>query len=292
MGSYDVSSSESDPDQSFTPGEDDCGPIDVSEPCVGDESIFSRSGQPGDDSLSEITPPRAIVTGLGRRASVKPSIRPLAMHFAFPGPPALPEVFQTPFRDPLESYFDLHDTPYSSLEMLPSDTSMFEIRPKPVPEALPKTPIRRFSVNSFRAGNTPPARQLRFRKPLPSVTVDGMCSRVEGTLEEPRTPQTPQTPSFLVGLAWPRPPMRQIYVDIQKPEASWHTVSSAAGELLIDETGTVTVDPCHVIMLAQAMDKLAQPLTHASMRERYRLPPSAIPVLAKLALQNQRPISA
>ena len=208
------------------------------------------------------------------------------MHFSFPGQPALPEVFQTPFRDSLESYLDLHD-PETSLEMLPSDTSTSKIRPKPSPNELPNTPVRRLFANSFRAGNTPPARNLRIRKPAASVTAVGSInSHLEGALEETQTPQTPQTPSFLAGLAWPRPPMRQLYVDTQRPEASWHAVSSVANELLNDETSTTAVRPCHVIVLAQAIDKRTQHLAHVDMRERQPLPPSTVPILADLALQN------
>jgi hypothetical protein len=282
MGSYDVSSSDSDPEQNSTPGEDECGPVDMATSSAGDESLLDYYGHAAD-----ITSPRLTLTGSGRPSLTRTSSRPIAIHFSFPGPPALPDVFHTPFRDPLESYFPdgvLDDS--TDLTVRP-DVHSSKIKPKLATGDTLATPARKLSANAFRAGNTPPARRLKIRQPVSASTTTISSSQPGSEIIE-----EPPTPSFVVNLAWPRPPQRQIYLDAQNPGASWHAVSREADERLFDGSGGVQVEPCHIIMLAQAMDALALPQAHPDMCDRQPLSPSATSALSAFALQSSPLVSA
>ncbi|KAG8747463.1 hypothetical protein FRC12_014067, partial [Ceratobasidium sp. 428] len=214
-------------------------------------------------------------------------------HFSFPGPPALPPILDSPFQDPLENYLNAEDgSDVFGDKITALETVTFKIKPKPGPSDSPAVPARRFSTDALRAGNTPPARRLKIRR-LGGASLSVMSSlqsRAEELIEE--TPPTPSTPSFLVGLAWPRPPFRQIYLDANRPEASWHTVSNATNEKLFDGSGNARVDPCHIIMLAQAIDSFAQPQTQQDTCNQQPLSPAASSALAAFALHSRSLVSA
>ncbi|KAG9121630.1 hypothetical protein FRC07_002346, partial [Ceratobasidium sp. 392] len=284
MGSYDPGSSESDPDQSFTLG-NDCGPIDMPNLSVRDDSALGCHEKMGDPSI-ESSPPRLTVTRTGETPSPTPIERLELPPFSFPGPPALSDVFNSPFLDPLETYLNTTEdgSEIPDDQVTPLETVTFKIKPK---LGAGDYPTRRLSSNDLYAGNTPPSRRLKIRRPGgTSLTVlSSMPSRAREIIEE--TPPTPSTPSFLVGLAWPRPPFRQIYIDAQKPGASWHTVSNVTTERLFDGSGNARIEPCHIIMLAQAIDSFAQPQAQQGTGQQQPLSPSATSALAAFALHSR-----
>ncbi|KAG8745672.1 hypothetical protein FRC10_007369 [Ceratobasidium sp. 414] len=296
MGSYDQGSSESDPDQSFTPDEDDCGPvgcglIGVPGPSTGSEGAFNCYPQVG-GTLTEAALPRLTVTRSGGTSPVETPGRPNPAPFSFPGTAALPDALHSPVCDPPETYFNTGDKSETSDDQItPLETVTSRIKPK-LGTNSPATPARKLAMNAFRAGNTPPARPLRIRRPggISLATISSLQSRAEEILEE--TPLTPPTPSFLAGLAWPRPPFRQIYVDTHKPESSWHAVSNIADEMLFDGSSNVRVEPCHIVMLAQAIDSLVQPQAQKGMCDQQPLSPSAAAALATFALHSRPLVSA
>ncbi|KAG9102842.1 hypothetical protein FRC06_000988 [Ceratobasidium sp. 370] len=287
MSSYDHGSSESDPEQSFMLDEDDGGLMDVPSPSIGGESALDCCEQVV-DMPTEAALPKLTITRSGGTPPVETPSRPNPASFSFPSPAALPDMFYSPFRDPLETCFSTEDKSETSDDQItPLETVTSKIKPK-----LGTGSPRKLVMNAPRVGNTPPARPLRIRRPggISLTTVSGLRSRSEDTIEE--TPPTPPTPSFLVGLAWPRPPFRTIYVDTHKPGASWHAVSDVTDEGLIDGSGNVRVEPCHIIMLAHALDSLAQPQIQQGMPDQQPLPPSAATALAIFALHSRPLVNA
>ncbi|KAG9076124.1 hypothetical protein FS749_012130 [Ceratobasidium sp. UAMH 11750] len=291
MGSYDHGSSESDPEQSFTPDEDDCGPADVPNPPTGGESAPNCCEQVGETSV-EVVLPKLTVTRSDGTPPVETLSQPNPTQLPFPPPKALPEVPHSPFCDPFETYFSTEDKAETSDDQItPLETVTSKIKPK-LGAGSPAAPARKLAMVAPRTGNTPPVRPLRVRRAggISLATIPSPQSQSESTIEE--TPPTPSTASFLVGLAWPRPPFRQIYVDTHEPGASWHTVSDITDERLFDGSGNVRVEPCHIIMLAQAIDSLAQPRTQQDICDQQPLSPSAAAALATFAPHSRPLVSA
>lgn len=248
MGSQDACSSESDPDPSFALGDDDCGPVPDS--FIADERA-PNSHQRASGSIDRILP-RLTLTALGQTSPLEAPSQTEPRPPSLPTPPGLHDIFV----DPFESYFGpdnaLDDLPIQvDSQPSPAESRTFVLEPR---LDMPRASIHKLVPNVLRAGSTPPPRKLRIRKPDESTVAGGSSpTKPEESNSLLTVPPSPSTPSFLVGLAWPRPPLRQIYVDTQNPQASWHSVSQTVDERLIDGSGIVNTDPCHVIMLAQSV---------------------------------------
>ncbi|KAG8761316.1 hypothetical protein FRC11_014074 [Ceratobasidium sp. 423] len=305
LGDYGLgtSSSESDHDQTFAPGEDECGSARI-------PNAFIPAARASTDSKkadgSDRTPPRLTVTSSGRTSPLEPSSRGEPTH-PFSAASELPDIIPSPFRDPLESYFadiPTRSSSRNSVRSFEASTSQLDV---------PTTPVHKLVTNPVRTENSPLSPSPSPRKPRPRkvpaaiVTSHSKLSPTRSnTLTVPidENPPTPSSPSFLVGLAWPRPPLRQIYIDARKPGASWHAVSRTIDERLVDETGMVNTDPCHVIMLAHADTGtgIAGSFVHSGMgggrrrsgtvmRDQQPLTPTAVSALVSFAVRTPPLIS-
>ncbi|QRW02964.1 hypothetical protein RhiLY_01963 [Ceratobasidium sp. AG-Ba] len=266
MGSYDAASSESDPELCFSAGENKCRSSGDS--C--EQTIDATPSKPAHSRHSRLLPPLLLP-----RSPNRPGQEPSS----FPGSSALSDAIRSPSCDPPGAHFspeepsELSDDPITPLEAIAP-----KIKPKLSSGQSTSTPARKLTV---RAGNTPPARRLKIRRP------SSIIARSVELSED--TPPTPSTPSFVVGLAWPRPPFRQVYVDTRDPGSSWHSVSNATDDCLVDGGGNVIVEPCHIIMLAHAIDSFTLP---PDIGVREPLSPTAASALAMFALTCSPLVSA
>ncbi|CAE6394319.1 hypothetical protein ACGC1H_003716 [Rhizoctonia solani] len=289
LGDYGLgtSSSESDHDQTFAPQEDKSGRAHIPNSPIR-PSTYSRKRT----DRSDRHPPRLTVTSSPSQAEF---VHPFACV------PELPDVIPSPFQDPLESYFANIPTRPSSRS---SEASTSQL-------CVPTTPVHKLATNPVRTGAasrspSPSPRKLRPRKIPPAVVTSHFkpSPTRSNTLtvpgdEPPATPSSPSSPSFLLGLAWPRPPLRQIYIDANRPGASWHAVSRSIDERLVDGAGMINTDPCHVVMLAHATpgtgiaDSLVRPgmgrgrrRSGTVMREQQPLTPTAVSALVSFAVRS------
>ncbi|KEP49102.1 hypothetical protein V565_108090 [Rhizoctonia solani 123E] len=291
LGDYSLgtSSSESDHDQTFVPREDKA------------HSFTRPLADLKKRARSDRNPPRLTVTSSGRTSPVEPPSRGEFVH-PFASMPELPDVIPSPFRNPLESYFANIPTRPSSRSSVASTSQL----------SVPTTPVHKLATNPVQTGVSPRSpspspspRKLRPRKIPPAVVTSHFkpSPTRSNTLTVPtdEPPATPSSPSFLVGLAWPRPPLRQIFIDANRPGASWHAVSRTIDERLIDGTGMINTDPCHVVMLAHATpgtriaESLARPgmgggrsrrRSGTVMREQQPLTPTAVSALVSFAVRS------
>ncbi|CAE6414058.1 unnamed protein product [Rhizoctonia solani] len=300
LGDYSIgnSSSESDHDQSFAPGEDKCSSVHECNSFAAVDEASTDSKKSVD--ASDRAPPRLTVTSSGRTSPLEPPSRGGFAH-PFASAPELPDVIPSPFMDPLESYFADMPTGSSSRISIHSDASTSQL-------SVPTTPVHKLATNPVQTGGSsrspsPSPRKPRPRKVPPAVVTSHprLIPTRSNTLTVPvdDPPPTPSSPSFLLGLAWPRPPLRQVYIDSRKPSASWHAVSRTIDERLIDGTGMINTDPCHVIMLAHAglgtgiTESLAHPgkgggrrRSGTVMRDQQPLTPTAVSALASFAVRT------
>ncbi|KDN47650.1 hypothetical protein RSAG8_03440, partial [Rhizoctonia solani AG-8 WAC10335] len=257
LGDYGTSSSESDHDQTFAPREDKHRSSNSFTAADG-ASTDSKKRADGPDRTPTLT-----VTSSGQTSPLEPPSRNESVH-PFASIPELPDVVPSPFWDPLESYST--DIPARSS----SRNSIRSFEASASQLGIPTTPVHKLATNPARTGASPlspspsprkprprklpPAVITSHFKPLPtrSNTLTVPTDGPPATPTSPSSPSTPSSPSFVLGLAWPRPPLRQIYINPHKPGASWHAVSRTIDERLIDGTGMINTDPCHVIMLAHA----------------------------------------
>ncbi|KAH7335376.1 hypothetical protein B0J17DRAFT_669910 [Rhizoctonia solani] len=301
LGDYSLgnSSSESDHDQTFASGEDECGPI-------RDRNSFTAVDEASTDSKKQVdgsdrTPPRLTLTSSGRTSPLVPPSRGGFAH-PFASAPELPDVIPSPFTDPLESYFADMPTGLSnrnSIHWPEVGTSQLDVPTAPV-HKLASNPVQ---TEASPRSPSPSPRKPRPRKVPPAVVTSHskLSPTRSNTLTVPidEPPPTPSSPSFLLGLAWPRPPLRQVYIDSRNPSASWHAVSRTIDERLIDGTGMINTDPCHVIMLAHATagtgiaESLVQPRRGGGrrrsgtvMRDQQPLTSTAVSALASFAVQT------
>ncbi|CEL61914.1 hypothetical protein RSOLAG1IB_04664 [Rhizoctonia solani AG-1 IB] len=133
LGDYGIStsSSESDHDQTFPPGEDGYAhrPNSIS-------STDSKKQVNGSDRA----PPRLTVTSSGRTSPLEPPSRdePTNSWLAIP---ELPEVIPSPFKDPLESYFaDIPTRSSSPSSFCSSEASTSQL-------SVPTTPLHKLAAN-------------------------------------------------------------------------------------------------------------------------------------------------
>ncbi|CAE6417591.1 unnamed protein product [Rhizoctonia solani] len=301
LGDYGVgtSSSESDHDQTFTSGEDECA--------HRPNSIGSTDSKKQVDG-SDRAPPKLTVTSSGRTSPLEPPSRDELATLWLAGAPELPDVIPSPFKDPLESYFaDIPTRSSSPSSLHSSEASTSQL-------GVPTTPVHKLAVNPVRDRSpvsrasslslspSPSPRKPRPRKVPPALASQPRSSPSRSntlTVPSDEPPPTPSSPSFLLGLSWPRPPLRQIYIDSRKPSASWHAVSRSIDERLIDGTGMVNTDPCHVIILANAGagSGIAGKFVHSGMsggrrrsgtvmRDQQPLTPTAVSALTSFAVQT------
>ncbi|CAE6402217.1 unnamed protein product [Rhizoctonia solani] len=299
LGDYGVSTSscESDHDQTFASGEDEYGHKPNSVELTDSKKQLDGSGR---------VPPKLTVTSSGQTSPLEPPGRDEPVDLLFAGPPELPDVIPSPFKDPLESYFaDIpsRSSSRSSLRSSEASTSRLSVPTTPV-HKLAANPVQEMSPTSpvSSLSPSPSPRKPRPRKVPPALTSQHRSSPSRSNtltvpIDEP--PPTPSSPSFLLGLSWPRPPLRQIYIDSGKPNASWHAVSRTIDEQLIDGTGMVNTDPCHVIIIANAGagSGIAGKFIHSGMsggrrrsgtvmRDQQPLTPTAVSALTSFAVQT------
>ncbi|KAF8677569.1 hypothetical protein RHS04_05878 [Rhizoctonia solani] len=299
LGDYGVSTSscESDHDQTFASGEDEYGHKPNSVEPTDSKKQLDGSGR---------VPPKLTVTSSGQTSPLEPPGRDEPVDLLFAGPPELPDVIPSPFKDPLESYFaDIpsRSSSRSSLRSSEASTSRLSVPTTPV-HKLAANPVQEMSPTSpvSSLSPSPSPRKPRPRKVPPALTSQHRSSPSRSNtltvpIDEP--PPTPSSPSFLLGLSWPRPPLRQIYIDSGKPNASWHAVSRTIDEQLIDGTGMVNTDPCHVIIIANAGagSGIAGKFIHSGMsggrrrsgtvmRDQQPLTPTAVSALTSFAVQT------